>query len=100
MSPDEFEATKGTNPQVSTDKSREGESNATENHPSFWDRHVGRDYNEIQEGDTFWFSKPDPAGGSYPMPGRKESSTDYDIPRLPDNKKPTDYKKVKTSTLP
>ena len=102
MSPDVFGPWKGTSPQVSTDKSREGETHLTDSKPSLYDRIIGKDFDEVQEGDTFWFSKSDPAGGSYKMPGRKDSTTDfgYDIPDLPANKVPKDYQKVKTSTLP
>lgn len=102
MSPDALGGTKGTSPQVSTDKSGEGESNATENHPSLWDRYVGQDFDELQQGDTFYFKKDDPMGGTYPMPGRKDSSNEngYYIPKLPDSKEATDYVKVKPSSLP
>ena len=70
--------------------------------PSLIDRYIGKDFDEVQQGDTFWLSKPDRAGGSYPMPARKDSTKEYGYGtvRTPDSKDPTDYTKVKSSTLP
>jgi RHS repeat-associated protein len=104
LSPDEFGPTKGNNPQVSTDDSRKGESNATESKPSWFDRHWGVDFKEVQEGDTFWMPVKDPAGGTYPMTYRKDSTSatgfGYETARCPENKGARDYKKVKPGTAP
>lgn len=70
--------------------------------PSLYDRYIGKDFDQVQEGDTFWMPVPDPIGGSYPQTYRKDStdSNGYGVVRPADNKAPKDYTKVKPSTAP